>query len=83
MPRTVQARLDARSEDDLAVLRNEGHSDSAAIRLALREAAERRRRKGALRLEAEAAASDRDDLAEARRVRAEMDAIAAAWRDAE
>ena len=79
MPRTVQARLDERSERDLAVLRNEGHSDSEAIRLALHEAAELRRRKSAVRLEAEAAASDPDDLAEARRVRGEMDAIAAAW----
>ena len=79
MGRTVQARLDERSEQDLAVLRNEGHSDSEAIRLALREAAELRRRKSALRLEAEAAAADPDDLREARRVRAEMDAIAAAW----
>ncbi len=79
MPRTVQARLDERSEQDLAVLRNQGHSDSAAIRLALHEAAERRRSKSALRLEAETAAADPDDLAETRRVRAEMDAIAAAW----
>ena len=79
MARTVQARLDERSERDLAVLRNEGHSDSEAIRLALREAAELRRRKSALRLEAEAAAADPDDLRDARRVRAEMDAIAAAW----
>ena len=83
MPRTVQARLDERSEQDLAVLRNEGHSDSAAIRLALHEAAERRRRKSALQLEAEAAAVDPYDLAEARRVRAEMDAIAADWDDVE
>jgi Arc/MetJ-type ribon-helix-helix transcriptional regulator len=79
----VQARLDERSERDLAVLRNEGHSDSEAIRLALREAAERRKRKSALQLEAETAAADPDDLAEARRVRAEMDAIAAAWNDLE
>jgi hypothetical protein len=79
MARTVQARLDDRSEQDLAVLRNEGHSDSAAIRLALHEAAERRRRKSALRLEAQRAAADPDDVAESRRVRAEMDAIAAAW----
>lgn len=79
MARTVQARLDARSEEDLAVLRNEGHTDSEAIRLALHEAAERRRRKSALRLEAEAAAADPDDLAEMRRVRAEMDAIAVVW----
>jgi hypothetical protein len=77
--RTVQARLDERSEQDLAVLRNEGRTDSEAIRLALHEAAEARRRKSALRVEAEAAAADPDDLAEARRVRAEMDAIAAAW----
>lgn len=83
MSRTVQARLDERSEQDLAVLRNEGHSDSEAIRLALHEAAEVRRRRSALRLEAEAAASDPDDLAEALRVRAELDAIAAAWTDAE
>ena len=81
--RTVQARLDDRSEQDLAVLRNEGHTDSEAIRLALHEAAALRRRKSSLRLEAEAAAADPDDLAEALRVRAEMDAIAAAWRERE
>jgi hypothetical protein len=79
MPRTVQARLDERSEQDLALLRNEGHSDSEAIRLALHESAELRRRKSALRLEAEAAAADPGDLAEALRVRREMDAIAAVW----
>jgi hypothetical protein len=83
MSRTVQARLDERSEQDLAVLRNEGHSDSEAIRLALHEAAELRRRRSALRLEADAAAGDPHDLAEARRVREEMDAIAAAWDDVE
>jgi Arc/MetJ-type ribon-helix-helix transcriptional regulator len=82
MARTVQARLDDGSEQDLAVLRNEGHSDSEAIRVALREAAERRRRRSALRMEAAAAAADPDDLAEARRVRGEMDALAAPWPDA-
>lgn len=79
MARTVQARLDERAEADLAVLRNEGHNESEAIRLALREAAERRQRRSALRFEAEQAASDPVDLAEARRVRAEMDALAAPW----
>ena len=79
MARTVQARLDADAEADLALLRNEGRNDSDAIRLALREAADRRRRRGALRLEAEQAASDPADLAEARNVRAEMDALAAPW----
>jgi hypothetical protein len=79
MARTVQARLDERAEQDLALLRNEGHNDSDAIRIALHEAAERRRRRSALRQEAEAAASDLADLAEARRVRAEMDSLAAPW----
>jgi len=79
MARTVQARLDAHAEADLALLRNEGHNDSDAIRLALHEAADRRRRKRAVRLEAERAAADADDVAEARRVRDEMDALAAPW----
>ena len=79
MARTVQARLDDRSEQDLAVLRNEGHSDSEAIRLALHEAADARRRRAALRAEAEAAAADPEDRAEALRVRRQMDAIAAVW----
>jgi hypothetical protein len=77
--RTVQARLDEDAEADLALLRNEGRNDSDAIRLALREAADRRRRRAALRSEAERAATDAEDLAEARRVRAEMDALAAPW----
>jgi Arc/MetJ-type ribon-helix-helix transcriptional regulator len=79
MARTVQARLDERAENDLELLRAEGHSSSSAIRLALREAADRRRGRSALRLEAEAAAADPDDLAEAVRVRRDMDAIAAPW----
>jgi Arc/MetJ-type ribon-helix-helix transcriptional regulator len=80
--RTVQARLDERAEGDLALLRNEGHNDSDAIRLALREAAERRRRRTALRAEAQMASTDPEDLADARRVREEMDAVAAPWPEA-
>ena len=79
MARTVQARLDDRAEDDLALLRNEGRNDSDAIRLALHESADRRRRRSVLRAEAEAAAADEADLAEARRVRDQMDALAASW----
>jgi hypothetical protein len=79
MPRTVQARLDQRAEADLAILRNEGHNDSEAIRLALYEAAKRRRRRSALRAEVEALTADPADRAEAKRVREEMDAIAAPW----
>lgn len=79
MARTVQARLDNRAEEDLAVLVSEGHNDSEAIRVALREAAERRRRRSALRVEAQEAAADPADLAESQRVRQEMDLLAAAW----
>ena len=79
VPRTVQARLDARAENDLALLRSEGHNDSEAIRLALREAAARRRNKSALRAEAEAAAADPADREETRRVRELMDSMAAPW----
>jgi hypothetical protein len=79
MTHTVQARLDEWAEDDLQLLRAEGHSRPSAIRLALREAADRRRRRSALRLEAEAAAADPEDLAEAVRVRQDMDVVAAPW----
>ena len=82
MGRTIQARLDARAEDDLALLRSEVGNDSEAIRLALRESAQRRRRRAGLRAEAEHAASDPDDLAEARRVREDMDLLAARWSEA-
>jgi hypothetical protein len=77
--RTVQARLDARAEDDLALLRGETANDSEAIRLALRESAERRRRRAVLRAEALQAAEDPDDVAEMRRIRMDMDALAASW----
>ena len=82
MARTVQARLDRLAEEDLALLRREGHNDSDAIRLALREAAARRRSRTALRAEAEEAAADPADRAESARVRAEMDALAAPWPEA-
>jgi Arc/MetJ-type ribon-helix-helix transcriptional regulator len=81
MARTVQARLDAHAERDLALLRNEGHNDSEAIRMALREAGERRRRRSALRAEAELAAADPADREEAARVRAQMDELAAAFHE--
>jgi len=80
--RTVQARLDERAADDLALLRGEVANDSEAIRLALRESAERRRRRSSVREEALRAAEDPDDLAESRRVREDMDAVAAPWPEA-
>lgn len=79
MARTVQARLDDVAEGDLALLRGEAGSDSSAVRLALRESAARRRRRSALRREAEHAAADEHDLAVAREVLADMDALAPDW----
>ena len=81
MSRTVQARLDERAESDLALLRGEVGNDSEAIRLALRESAERRRRRSALRAEALLAAEDPADLDEMRLVREDMDVVAASWPD--
>lgn len=66
------------AEDDLALLRGEASNDSEAIRLALRESAERRRRRAAVRAEALRAAEDPEDLAEPRRVRADAVAVAVA-----
>jgi hypothetical protein len=79
MVRTVHARLDDQAERDLALLRSEGMSDSEAIRLSLHEAAQARRRKSAVRREADASAADPADLAEARRVRSALDAVAVIW----
>lgn len=77
--RTVQARLDDIAEGDLALLRGETGSDSSAVRLALRETAARRRRRSALRSEAQAAAGDERDLATSREVFADMEALAPDW----
>ncbi len=57
----------------------EGGPAQTLCQLAPHQAAELRRRKSAIRLEAEAASADPDDLAEARRIHEEMDTIAAAW----
>ena len=75
----MQARLDDRPQDDLALLRGEVANDSEAIRLALRESAGRRRRRSAVREVARLASQDQDDFAESRRVREDMDAVAAPW----
>ena len=79
MARTVQARLDDVAEGDLALLRGEAGSDSSAVRLALRESAARRRRRSALRREAQLAAGDERDLAAAREVMADIEALAPEW----
>ncbi len=76
MPRSIHVRLDDAADGALAVLRAGGLSDSEAVRVALREAGERRRSRAALAAEVQALASDSDDRAEARQVRELMAGLA-------
>lgn len=61
------------------MLRGETDSDSSAVRLALRESAARRRRRSALRREAQQAAIDGRDLAASREALADMEALVPDW----
>jgi hypothetical protein len=61
--------LDAQSEADLTFLLREGGTESDAVRMALAEAANRRRRRSALRAEVALLAADPDDR------RARMEAL--------
>ena len=76
MPRSIHVRLDEASVAALGLLRAEGLSDSEAVRVALREASDRRRARAALVAEARALAVDGGDLAEARAVRELMAELA-------
>jgi hypothetical protein len=76
MPRSIHVRLDEASALALGLLRAEGLSDSEAVRVALRETADRRRARAALAAEARALAADRADLEEARAVRELMAELA-------
>jgi Arc/MetJ-type ribon-helix-helix transcriptional regulator len=76
MSRSIHVRLDDAAEAALAVLRAGGLSDSEAVRVALREAGERRRKRATLAAEARALAADPDDRAEARHVRELMAELA-------
>lgn len=77
MARSVHVRLDETSENALGVVRAaEGGSDSEAVRTALREAADRRRRRASLRAEAQALLADEQDAEEMRLIREQMAALA-------
>lgn len=76
--RSLHVRLDQRSEDALGLLRNEGLSDSQAVRTALREAGARRRIRSSLLAEVDRLAGDEADRAEIAAVRAELDELAPA-----
>jgi metal-responsive CopG/Arc/MetJ family transcriptional regulator len=74
VPKAVSVRLDDDALRALRLLEAEGTSRSAAIRDAIIEAAERRRRSERLRAEVEAIASDPED-------RREMNAVATLMED--
>jgi Arc/MetJ-type ribon-helix-helix transcriptional regulator len=75
----LHVRLDDSSQSDLDLLKAQGLNDSDAVRTALREAAERRRSRAALRAEAAALAADEADRAETAEVRELMDTLAPPW----
>jgi hypothetical protein len=75
-PRSLHVRLDEASAAALAIVRAEGLNDSQAVRIALREAAARRRTRTALREEVRRLAADPTDREEVRAVREELDELA-------
>ncbi len=76
VPRSLHVRLDSGSEAALNVVRAQGFNDSEAVRIALREAAARRRARSALREEASRLAADAEDRAEMELVREQMAELA-------
>jgi hypothetical protein len=71
-------RLDDSSVAALSVIRNDGLSDSEAVRTALREAAARRRTRSSIAAEVRRLVADEGDREEIRIVREQM-AILSAW----
>lgn len=78
MPRSLHVRLDDASAAALDIIRAGSMSDSEAVRLALREAAARRRARSALREEVESIAADEGDREEMRLIRDLMAELAPA-----
>jgi hypothetical protein len=76
MGRSLHVRLDDSSAAALSVISNEGLSDSEAVRIALREAAARRRSRSSIVAEVERLAADDADRAEMRVIREQMAELA-------
>lgn len=76
MARSVHVRLDDASAAALEVVRASGMTDSEAVRMALREAAARRRASASIREEVRRLASDEADRQEMRIVREQMAELA-------
>jgi hypothetical protein len=77
--RVVRARLDESSELSLELLMRDGLNESEAVRAALVEAGDRRRRRSALAEEVQRLAADEQDRAARSQVMADMDAATADW----
>ena len=69
MPRSIHVRLDDASAQALDIVRAGSMSDSEAVRVALREAAARRRARSALREEVERISAYEGDREEMRVIR--------------
>lgn len=76
MSRSLHVRLDDASAAALEVVRAGELSDSEAVRMALREAAARRRLRSAVREEVRVLAADRRDREEMRVIREQLAALA-------
>ncbi len=76
MPRSLHVRLDDASATALEIVRAGQLSDSEAVRVALREAAARRRLRSAVRDEVRSLAADESDRAEMRIIREQLAGLA-------
>lgn len=76
MSRSLHVRLDDSSVAALSVIRNDGLSDSEAVRTALREAAARRRARSSIVAEVRRLAADEGDREEMRIIREQMAQLA-------
>ena len=76
MSRSLHVRLDDSSAAALSIIGNEGLSDSEAVRIALREAAARRRSRSSIVAEVKRLAADDVDRAEMRAIREQMAELA-------
>ena len=76
MSRSLHVRLDDSSAAALRVIRNDGLSDSEAVRTALRETAARRRARSSVAAEVRRLAADEGDRAEMTAVREQMAELA-------
>jgi hypothetical protein len=76
MPRSLHVRLDDSSAAALDIVRAGSLSDSEAVRIALREAAARRRLRSTVRAEVQELAADERDREEMRLIREQLAELA-------